>query len=101
MSPTMKRAWTLFAAEANWTGLHPLDLKRFALVVRAAHHPARRSTPGNFERLVAEAAPWLDAQELSDYAARPDELYDFGRQVCSAHSAWGLMLRIRQDAEAC
>jgi hypothetical protein len=78
LSPTQRASSTAFAANANWTALHALDLSRFALFVRQTNRTGR-SAHVDFRELVSESVN--NREVIDDVAPRLEELYDFGRRV--------------------
>jgi len=99
MPPTMTRAWEEFANNANWFSLHHLDLERFAVFVRTAHHPARYRGHVDFEALIGKAVPAMSEERVATVAGRLDVLYEFGRQVAATSSS-GLLARMRSESRA-
>lgn len=84
MSPSIARAWSDFANQANWLGLHQLDLARFAAFIKAAHNPEMDRDPMDFQALIEEAEPGLSEEQVGELSSQLDALYAFGHQVLSA-----------------
>lgn len=82
LPPKLHEAWTHFADNANWSGLHSLDLDRFAQFTNQARR-SHQKAPIDFETLVKTACPAIEPTDLADIVEQLEPLYEFGRVIQS------------------